>query len=42
MKNREPFQIKNLLIFYNFLMVILSGYMVYEVILQFFFSVLII
>jgi len=28
---KEPFQINNLLIVYNFLMVLLSGYMVYEV-----------
>jgi hypothetical protein len=31
MKNKEPFKINNILIFYNFCMVVLSGYMVYEV-----------
>lgn len=30
MANREPFDIKNILIVYNFTMVILSGYLVYE------------
>jgi hypothetical protein len=31
MKNREPFQINNILIVYNLLMVILSGYLFIEV-----------
>lgn len=31
MKNREPFKINHILIVYNFLMVILSGYLFYEV-----------
>ena len=31
MKNREPFQIKKILLVYNFSMVTISGYLFYEV-----------
>jgi elongation of very long chain fatty acids protein 7 len=35
MKDRKPFELKNVLIIYNFAMVIVSGYLFYEVILVF-------